>query len=1634
MLPSTANCTRRAALPGLLLGLSLAFSTWAQVRVTEVMPEDTRVLADEDGEHSGWVELWNSGPQPVSLEGYGLSDDPDQPFRWTLPRATLPPDGRLVVFTSGKDRSPTPALPPIPAVGSPPDHVPGLQWWVDAADAASLAVQAGRIVTWADKSGRRPADELPPPLAPEALPGKVLWLDAADDDSVEVEGGTVARWRDKSGAGNDATQGSAAMRPTPAEHNQQSVVRFDGHNDLLTFPGQVALRTVVWVGLENPTPEASLRPLLGHSVRYDYHRGDGGALLEDYPEMPGGIRHAAVFLNGVRVNPQVTALPAGLNIVIIQGTDLGQVDNLSADRLIPGRFWWGDLAEVIGFDRTLSEAEVLGLNRHLRGKWRVMAGELPPDFSASQVIPAWRPVLTNDPLTGLPAVRFDGVDDRLDFFEVKQAQTVFMVVREDEEASDAYRPFLGHVSAATFSRGGDGLMLYSGGATARLDGVPVNPLTTRPPAHRVLATFSFPQATPVDSLANDRQLDDRVWWGDVMEVAIYDRTLSPTERDAVEAHLMSKWALPDRRLHANFSIKQDGTEGIRLTAPDGAQADAVPAVVSLPNHSFGRLGNGTSWGWFRQPSPGRPNTLEAAEAGITPPPVITPPGGFFTGAREVRLTSGVGAPADARIYYTTDGSEPVAGPETVWIEDSLPPGTTTQMVGDNDWAWINSDPLPQSGSRALRSGIAEDLHQFVFNRPAEPFVTGPAGVLSAEVFLDPTNPPRTVMLQWKVAGSWDHRAFWGADLVPVGTPGTASRRRLGDLPPPGRWVRLDVPLDLVGLADAAVESLAVTLVGGRASFDALGYSRTAPSQIYSQPLVLTESTVVRVRAAAPAHLPSLATAASYLVKPAGDLPVVSLSTAPVNLFDPESGIYDPGAELDPDGTPRLPNYQRNWERPVHAEFFESDGSPGFAVDCGLKIHGAFTRNFPQRSLRLHFRRRHGPTSLDYPVFPGSAVTRFDSLMLRNAGNDWHRAYLRDGLAHSFAADIGLGHQAWRPAHVFLNGGYWGVLNLREHASDNTIVRQQDLPDDGLDIVKNEIEAVAGDLTDHLLLVNAAARAITTPANQPEVAARVNVASHLDWLAIELFADNNDWPGNNVLAWRRRVPDGQWHWMLTDCDGGFGALGSGFGNDKVFQCLAGLPLVGVSGRSMTIMRGLLAGEDYRQQLLVRFGDLLNTVLHPAHSVPRLDEMEAALADAMPGQIARWKDAPSPDPPLQSIAEWREEVAYVREFLRQRPALFRGHLRSFFKLGPDVTLNFGVNDPAMLARVRVGSLDFMAEQLPWSAPYFPGVPVPVTVTPALGYRLAGWSDGAPAAVSRLVTFTEDTALTAVLEPDPDFEPDTMVPRPHQLAAGDFMFGGWPADSPAGTYPPAMIFETTAAKDPVLTDPMTDWWTGRYDLTSRSRIKGLGNAGVSFINTSDPQTGQGYVGAALAALRTTGMKDILVDWTGGTVTANPRSYGLRLQWRTGTNGTFADVLDAPGQPVEYVRNPVSGHRQVFAGIRLPSAADDQPVVQLRWRYHALPQPDDSGARTELLLDDIRITGTVMQTTPFTLRVTMDNNRAVLFVQGAAQAACALWVSADLSEWTLVETKVTGADGRAEFENVPGDNGARFYQVRTP
>lgn len=111
---------------------------------------------------------------------------------------------------------------------------------------------------------------------------------------------------------------------------------------------------------------------------------------------------------------------------------------------------------------------------------------------------------------------------------------------------------------------------------------------------------------------------------------------------------------------------------------------------------------------------------------------------------------------------------------------------------------------------------------------SQPINVNADDILYAYVYLDPNDPPRSIMLQWKEGDSWGHRAYWGEDVSNKDGAEGPAKHAMGALPEPGKWVRLEVPaLDVkLGRAGQQVSGISIIQAGGTAYWDKAGVLRS----------------------------------------------------------------------------------------------------------------------------------------------------------------------------------------------------------------------------------------------------------------------------------------------------------------------------------------------------------------------------------------------------------------------------------------------------------------------------------------------------------------------------------------------------------------------------------------------------------------------------------------------------------------------------------------------------------------------------------------------------------------------------------------------------------------------------------------
>jgi hypothetical protein len=495
---------------------------------------------------------------------------------------------------------------------------------------------------------------------------------------------------------------------------------------------------------------------------------------------------------------------------------------------------------------------------------------------------------------------------------------------------------------------------------------------------------------------------------------------------------------------------------------------------------------------------------------------------------------------------------------------------------------------------------------------------------------------------------------------------------------------------------------------GSIHFTTDGSEPTEQSAEFSEPISIDETTVVRAKFIASDGEESEEITHSYFVNANSNLPMISISTDPDNLFDREKGIYVPGVYYNPDAenpsqTGNFAQSGSEWERPIHLEFFEENGERVLSQHAGIRMHGGASRAVDRKSFRLYARSDYGQNRFRYPVFGDEGRSQYNRLLLRNSGNDWNNTLFRDAMLQSLIKDFNVDTQEYRPAVLYVNGEYWGIYNIRERFDQHYFEAEYGVTNEKLDFLENNATVSEGDNREYLALLQyIRENGLESDESYQQVSSQIDIDNFIDYNIAQIFVRNLDWPGNNNRFWRER-PDGKWRWTVFDLDFGFDLPGvrETVAHDTLsFATEAGNTSWPNPDWATFLLRNMLENDDFKTAFVSRFAHDLNSTFKEETIISRIDEMAAEIEPEMEKHIDRW-NAPA------SYEKWQEEVETIRTFSEKRADYVRAHLMSYFDLNGIGELTIDAVSDELLWSIEGRDASSLTEK--WQGKYFTDTPV-------------------------------------------------------------------------------------------------------------------------------------------------------------------------------------------------------------------------------------------------------------------------------------------------------------------------------------
>ena len=487
------------------------------------------------------------------------------------------------------------------------------------------------------------------------------------------------------------------------------------------------------------------------------------------------------------------------------------------------------------------------------------------------------------------------------------------------------------------------------------------------------------------------------------------------------------------------------------------------------------------------------------------------------------------------------------------------------------------------------------------------------------------------------------------------------------------------------------------------------------SELYTEPISIDTTTCIRAVTFSSDFSPSTPTTRTIFINSEHTLPILSMTSEPHNLFDWEDGIFT----LGPTGDSIFPHWGANFwkdiEVPMHIEYFIDDNLEA-EYDVGAKVHGGkAARSKAMKAIRLVTDGDYPSEGMDYQFFKNKDIHHFTRLVVRNASGDFNYTHFRDAYLHRYFIDEGLdldvlGHQ---PMAIYLNGMYWGVMNMREKIDRFYIANNNGYPRDSIDLLEEDLFVLEGSGDEY----NSNFEFITTndlniESNFEIAKSYYDISNLADYYICQSFVNNTDFPNNNIKFWQPNNENGKWRHLLFDMDVAMGRFGWTVAHFDNFNWL--LRDNPTNNRFVNIVKALLSNDEYRDYFITRYADLMNTVFREEILKAETERTVAEIEDEMERHFQVWE--------WPGFDVWSgRRLGGLFTFIEERPGYQREFVREYFELENSVQLKINTF-PKGAGTIQVNTIT--PDELPWDGHYYNGVPVTLTIVPNNGFTFSHW----------------------------------------------------------------------------------------------------------------------------------------------------------------------------------------------------------------------------------------------------------------------------------------------------------------------
>jgi hypothetical protein len=309
---------------------------------------------------------------------------------------------------------------------------------------------------------------------------------------------------------------------------------------------------------------------------------------------------------------------------------------------------------------------------------------------------------------------------------------------------------------------------------------------------------------------------------------------------------------------------------------------------------------------------------------------------------------------------------------------------------------------------------------------------------------------------------------------------------------------------------------------------------------------------------------------------------------------------------------------------------------------------------------MYAREEYGKKRFKHKFFETIPLNNFKHLILKPFFASWNESGVNDHICNQIASQLDLEALASRPVVLYLNGEYWGIYYIHERPDERYLEDHFDVDIEHVNIINAWNPFVACGTDENFLeLFHWMEDAdLTDPEAYAYAKTKMDIDNFVDYQIFELFAENTDWPANNMRCWQEN--DGKWRWIFFDGDACLRWITYFAFENAVCE---GNEIWPSNWRATLFFRRLLENEEFKEQFNHRFHELLGTAFSYSTTKPIFDNAKAAIINEVQFQSDRFGFPTSVD-------TWNEAMGRVNWFLMKRSENMEEHLQELLINLPEI----------------------------------------------------------------------------------------------------------------------------------------------------------------------------------------------------------------------------------------------------------------------------------------------------------------------------------------------------------------------------